>query len=209
MNPSRFFTELSGSAAVPVGKQFTKWLNFEGERRSKQAALLLHNRGCRVREEVNISLTGGKNKSSKMFCVFNQTRDSFLSLRVTLTDTHIARLKGLAWKFRLKGDEGIWVVPSQGVHTIGVLFSIDLIYLDEQDRVIQLEESFGTFRIGPVRANCASVLELPTRTIYSSHTQVGDQLLIRRPEEMEEILKSRQYPAVKSAANQGGGTSGR
>ena len=107
-------------------------------------------------------------------------------------------------KLRLKGDEGIWVVPSQGVHTIGVLFPIDLIYLDSEDRVIQLEESFGTFRIGPVRKNCASVLELPTRTIYSSQTQVGDKLLICRPEAMEEFLKQSQGITMKAVANEGG-----
>lgn len=124
-----------------------------------------------------------------LHCVFNRTRESFLSLSVTLADTHFARLKGLVGKLRLKGDEGIWVVPSQGVHTIGVLFSIDLLYLDSDDRVIGIEESFGTFRIGPVRTNCASVLELPPRTIYCSQTQVGDQLLICRPEVMETFLR--------------------
>ena len=148
-------------------------------------------------------MSAGTNKSAKTFCVFNRTRDSFLSLGVTLTDTHLSRLKGLVGKLRLKGDEGIWVVPSQGVHTIGVLFPIDLIYLDSQDRVIQLEESFGTFRIGPVRTNCASVLELPTRTIYSSQTQVGDQMLICRPADMEEFLKASQGQAFQAAANEG------
>jgi uncharacterized protein len=156
------------------------------------------------REEVVINLGGGKKKLRKTYCVFNQTRESFLSLGVTLTDTHLSRLKGLMGRLRLKGDEGIWVVPSQGVHTIGVLFAIDLIYLDSQDRVIQLEESFGTFRIGPVRANCASVLELPTRTIYSSQTQVGDQLLICWPEVMEEYLQSRQDTNLRAVASERG-----
>jgi uncharacterized membrane protein (UPF0127 family) len=92
-------------------------------------------------------------------------------------------------RLRLKSDEGVWVIPSQGVHTFGVLFAIDLIYLDENFRVVHLVESLGTFRIGPVRTNCASVLELPTRTIYSSQTQVGDQLVIGLPEEIEAYLK--------------------
>jgi uncharacterized protein len=129
-----------------------------------------------------------KSEPGKTYCVFNQTRESFLSLNVALTDTHVGRLKGLLGKLRLKGDEGIWIVPSKGVHTIGVLFAVDLIYLDRDNRVIHLEESFGRFRIGPVRPASASVLELPTRTIYSSHTQVGDQLLICRPEAMEDFL---------------------
>ncbi len=134
------------------------------------------------------------NKPQEHYCVFNKTRESFLSLNVAPADTHLQRLIGLVGRLRLKSDEGIWVVPSQGVHTIGVLFAIDLIYLDEQHRVIHTVESLGTFRIGPVRRNCASVLELPTRTIYSSQTSVGDELLICSSEEMESYLKQSQTP---------------
>ena len=146
-------------------------------------------------------MTGSKKKSERRYCVFNKTRESFLSLNVTPADSHFARLRGLVGKFRLKSDEGIWVLPSQGIHTIGVLFSIDLIYLDSAHRVIHLIESFGTFRIGPIRTNCASVLELPTRTIYSSQTQVGDELLICTPEEMERYLKENQTKTESKAAS--------
>jgi uncharacterized protein len=136
-----------------------------------------------------LPLKGGKKTSRKGYCVFNKTRESFLSLSVAAADTHLARLKGLLGRLRLKSDEGIWVVPSQGVHTIGVLVPLDLIYLDSDHRVIHMVESLGSFRIGPIRRNAASVLELPPRTIYSSQTQVGDQLLICPPEQMEAFLK--------------------
>jgi uncharacterized protein len=122
------------------------------------------------------------------YCVFNETRESFLSLRVTAADTHWARLKGLVGRVHLKADEGIWVIPSKGIHTVGVLFPIDLVYLDAQHRVIHVLECFGTFLIRPLRLNCASVLELPTRTLYSSQTRVGDQLRICSAEEMERFL---------------------
>jgi hypothetical protein len=101
---------------------------------------------------------------------------------------------------RLRSDEGIWVVPSYGVHTIGVPFSIDLIYLDDKYKVIDLIESLGSFRIGPVRLQCVSVLELPSRAIYSSQTQVGDELLICSPEEMQEFLKDNQGTESKATS---------
>jgi uncharacterized protein len=107
----------------------------------------------------------------------------------------------LLGRLRLKSDEGIWVIPSQGVHTIGVLVPIDLIYLDSGYKVLHTIESFGSFRIGPIRRHSASVLELPTRTIYSSQTQVGDQLLICSPAEMEEYLKENQGIAERKAAS--------
>lgn len=133
--------------------------------------------------------------------MFNVTRESFLSLRVTPADTHLARLRGLVGRMRLKADEGIWVRPSVGIHTMGVLFPIDMIYLDAKHRVVHLTESFGSFRIGPVRLSCASVLELPIRTIYSSQTQVGDELLICSPEEMAVFLQTKQQSEPTRAAS--------
>ena len=56
---------------------------------------------------------------------------------VSVADTHFARLRGLLGRRRLRSDEGLWVVPCQGVHTIGVLFPIDVVYLDEALRVIR------------------------------------------------------------------------
>ncbi|HEY3455180.1 MAG TPA: DUF192 domain-containing protein [Bryobacteraceae bacterium] len=146
-------------------------------------------------------LIGSKKKPQLRYCVFNKTRESFLSFSIAPADSHLSRLRGLAGKFRLKPDDGIWVIPSQGVHTIGLLFAIDLIYLDADYRVIHLIESFGTFRIGPIRTNCSSVLELPTRTIYSSQTQVGDELLICSLEEMEKYLKKNQTKTEFRAAS--------
>lgn len=125
----------------------------------------------------------------KTYCVYNQTRECFLSLNVKVADTTFSRLRGLIGKFKLRSDEGLWVVPSQGVHTIGLLFPLDLIYLDENYCVIHLVEYLPSFHIGPFKAHAESVLELPTHTIYSSNTQIGDQLVICRPEEMEHRLK--------------------
>jgi uncharacterized membrane protein (UPF0127 family) len=133
-----------------------------------------------------------KSKPKETFYVFNQTRESFLSLGVTVADTHFARLRGLLGRRKLGPDEGLWVIPSQGIHTIGMLFPIDVVYLSQDLRVVHLEEHLGPFRIAPLRMNCHSVLELPARTIYTSQTQVGDEIVICSPEEMEIHWKAQQ-----------------
>jgi uncharacterized protein len=134
----------------------------------------------------------------RTYCVYNQTRECFLCLGVTPADTTFSRLKGLIGRLKLRLDEGMWVVPSRGIHTLGVLFPLDLIYLDDNYRVIHVIEYFPRFRIAPLRAQAASVLELPTHTIYSSQTQPGDQLVICAAEEMESRL-SRELPRVSPA----------
>lgn len=126
----------------------------------------------------------------RTYCVYNQTRECFLGMRVAPADTTFSRLKGLIGKLKLEPDQGLWVVPSSGIHTLGVLFPLDLIYLDENHRVIHVIEYFRTFRIAPLRRQAASVLELPVHTIYYSQTQVGDQLVVCPVEEMEQQLKT-------------------
>jgi uncharacterized membrane protein (UPF0127 family) len=121
----------------------------------------------------------------RSYCVFNRTRESFLGLRVAPADTWLMRLRGALGRIGMKPDDGIWLSPSSGIHTIGMLFSIDLVYLDASNRVIYLVEHLGPGRISPIRMGCASILELESRSIYSSGTRVGDQLLICAPEDIE------------------------
>ena len=126
----------------------------------------------------------------KLYCAFNATRQSFISLGVTIADTPLSRLRGLLGKMRMRSDEALWVVPSRGVHTIGLRFAIDVLYLDSRSRVIYAIENLGPLRIPPVRWDCASVLELPVRSIFDSGTQVGDQIMIRLPEDMNKYWET-------------------
>jgi uncharacterized membrane protein (UPF0127 family) len=123
------------------------------------------------------------------YCAFNMTEESFLGMNITRADTGLARLRGLLGRMRLKSGEGIWVVRSQGIHTIGLLFPIDVIFLDAKDRVIDLVEHMNPFSISAIRIKCASILELPCHSIYASQTHVGDQLLICELQNIETCLK--------------------
>jgi len=116
---------------------------------------------------------------------FNVTRQSFINLGVKTADASLTRLRGLLGKVRLRSNEGLWVVPSRGIHTVGLMFPIDVIYLDAQLRVVHLIEGLGPLRIAPIRLNTESILELPARSIYGSGTRLGDQLMISSPAEME------------------------
>lgn len=131
------------------------------------------------------------NRVKRSVCVFNISRQAFISLNVKVADTSLARLRGLLGKVRLRSDEALWVVPSHGIHTFGLLFPIDVVYLDAHLRVLDVVEDLGPLRIAPVRWQCASVLQLPARRIYGSGTQVGDQLLIGTPQEMDQYWESR------------------
>jgi uncharacterized membrane protein (UPF0127 family) len=125
-----------------------------------------------------------------LYCAFNVTRQSFISIGVTVAGTPFARLRGLLGKMRMRSDEAVWVVPSHGIHTIGLRFAIDVLYLDAEKRVVYAIENLRPLRIPPMRWNCASVLELPARSIFDSGTHVGDQLLIGSPQDLNRYWES-------------------
>jgi len=112
--------------------------------------------------------------------VYNKTRQTFLATETAVADSYVLRLVGLLGKTKqwAQPGRGLWIVPSRGVHTIGMLFPIDLIFLGKGKEVVHIEEHVRPFRISKVLWKASSVLELPVHTVYRSGTQVGDQLEI-------------------------------
>lgn len=112
--------------------------------------------------------------------VYNKTRETFVATEALLADSYLRRLVGLLGKTRRWAQlgRGLWIVPSRGVHTIGMLFPIDLIFLGKDKQVVHVEEYVRPFRISKVSLKATSVLELPAHTIYRSGTKIGDQLEI-------------------------------
>jgi uncharacterized membrane protein (UPF0127 family) len=113
-------------------------------------------------------------------CVYNKTREAFVGIDVEVADTYVRRLLGLLGKTRrwCRPGKGIWIVPSRGIHTIGMLFPIDIIFLSKEKRVLGIEEYVRPFHISKVYLHADSVLELPPYTIFQAGVQVGDLLEI-------------------------------
>lgn len=114
---------------------------------------------------------------SKQVYMYNKTRETFVATEAEVADTYFRRLIGLLGRTRrwARPGRGLWIVPSCGVHTLGMMFSIDLVYLDSQGKVVHIEEYVRPFRISKVSLKTRSVLELPPHTVFRTRTQIGDQ----------------------------------
>ena len=123
-----------------------------------------------------------KTQNSNRFYVYNKTRETFVATEAKLADGYFSRLVGLLGKTGrwARPGRGLWILPSHGVHTIGMLFAIDLVFLDRDKRVVHTEEYLRPFRISRVALKAQSVLELPPHTVFRTGTQVGDLLEIGR-----------------------------
>jgi hypothetical protein len=123
------------------------------------------------------------------YCVYNQTRESFLSLGVTVADAATGHVRELIDRVNIKPDSGLWMIPYRGIVPAHGHSPVDLVYLDGNYRVIQEIESFLTSTVEPLKDEAASALVLPAHTIYSSQTQPGDQMVICVADEMERRLE--------------------
>jgi uncharacterized membrane protein (UPF0127 family) len=111
---------------------------------------------------------------------FNQTRQAYLATALAVADTHWTRLRGLLGlrSSDFRNGSGLWIVPCHGVHTLGMGFPIDVVYLDRVMTVIHIQHDLQPWRFAPVRTQAASVLELPCRTAAETRTAVGDRIEI-------------------------------
>ena len=114
--------------------------------------------------------------------VYNKSKETFLAFRVAVADSILGRLIGLLGKRSLKPDGGVWIVPANAIHTVGMLFSFDVVMIDKDFRVVSVTEMVKPFRVLLPKLRAESVIELPAHTIFRSRTEVGDQLLIERYE---------------------------
>ena len=108
--------------------------------------------------------------------VRNQTRNSMVGDRVVLANTHLTRMFGLLGKRGLDAGEGLWIKPSSGVHTVGMRFTIDVIGLDKDHKVVKLWPNLVPYRLTSVSTKVRSVVELPAGRIAEAEVQVGDVL---------------------------------
>ena len=136
-------------------------------------------------------------EKTNRFYVYNTTRETFVATEAKLADGYFSRLVGLLGKTRrwARPGQGLWIVPSHGVHTIGMLFAIDLVFLDRDGRVVHTEEYVRPFRISRVTLKAQSVLELPPYTVFRSGTQVGDKMEIGQVDGRPGVTMDERAPA--------------
>jgi uncharacterized membrane protein (UPF0127 family) len=110
--------------------------------------------------------------------VINATKNALLSDRCQFADSFWKRLIGLLGRKAMAEGEGLLLDRCQAIHTFGMRFPIDVVWLDENFRVLQTTVNLLPFR-ACVQKGATFVIELAAGTIRPTHTTVGDQIQIR------------------------------
>jgi len=108
--------------------------------------------------------------------VWNATREVWLASHVEVADRFVRRLVGLLGRRSLPPEHGLLITRCDSIHTIGMRFPIDVVFVDQDARVVKVIESLRPFRVVFPTWRAVAVLELPVGTIRRTRTGIGDEL---------------------------------
>ena len=114
----------------------------------------------------------------------NLTRDSVLATDVESAHGLWAKFMGLMGRPSLAPGAGLWLPDSNGIHMMFMRFAIDALFVGKPDAdgvraVLSVHESLPAWRgLVPLVRSAHGVLELPTGTIASTGTTVGDRIAL-------------------------------
>jgi len=115
----------------------------------------------------------------KTSVIINERNGSVVSQQTRYANTWMKRLVGLLSEKTMKSGDGLWILPCRSIHTIGMRFPIDVVFLDQNNRVKKLGKAIRPFRFCSAMKGTKSVLELPVGAITEAGLQPGDTLLVQ------------------------------
>lgn len=110
------------------------------------------------------------------YCSLYKEDGTQLCLKASIASNFWSRLRGLLGKIDLKEDEGIILYPSSSIHTFGMKFNIDVLFLDKDKRVLKVVKNMM-----PGEVNLAKmayyVIELKSGVIQKKGINVADKIV--------------------------------
>jgi uncharacterized protein len=108
----------------------------------------------------------------------NERNGNELSSNVVVADSLIRRMKGLLGRKEFDPGEALWIRPCKSIHTIGMNFPIDAVFMDDKNIVLGVRNSLQPNRMTFLYLRAASVLELPSGILAATDTRTGDRIQI-------------------------------
>ena len=105
----------------------------------------------------------------------NSTRNTCLATEPRLADSFFSRLKGLLGTKKLAEGAALIISPCSSVHTFGMSYPIDVLFIDANDKVVKIVNALEPGHIAACRSG-SYVIELPAGTAQNSLTQIGDRI---------------------------------
>ncbi|MCK9486737.1 MAG: DUF192 domain-containing protein [Dehalococcoidia bacterium] len=96
--------------------------------------------------------------------------------RVAVARSLLARLRGLLGHPSLAPGEGLLLAPCNSVHTVGMRYPIDVLFLDRSGRVARAVHTLTPGHIVPYVRGATQAIELPAGTLQATGVRAGDEV---------------------------------
>lgn len=103
--------------------------------------------------------------------------------RAHVAASWLQRLRGLLFYQPLSDTEGLWITPCRSIHTLGMRYALDVVFVDREKRVRALRSNVRPARLCNGPRMRLDTLELPVGRIAQMELRVGDRLSLARPAE--------------------------
>lgn len=107
-------------------------------------------------------------------CLTRTNNDRVIQ-KVSKTNSFLERMRGLLGSPPLKENEGLLIVPCSSVHTFGMSYAIDLVFLDKHWTIVKTVNALKPWRLAASSA-ASMVLELAADRIDQLQLTRGQQL---------------------------------
>ena len=102
-------------------------------------------------------------------------RGELARIAVEVADRAVERMRGLLGRVALDADHALWLEPCNAVHTFGMRFPIDVVFIDGRGCVLSIHRNVGSARV-LVCWRARAALEMCAHAAQASRVEVGDRL---------------------------------
>lgn len=114
-----------------------------------------------------------------MLSLWNKSKQLMIVDHVDVAFHCFVRMKGLIGKKEYK-DRALLIKPCQQVHTWFMTFPIDVLFLDENDRVIAKQQRLRQWKVSKKMKRAVTVIEAAADVFSDEKVTVGDELMIKK-----------------------------
>lgn len=104
-----------------------------------------------------------------------KNKDWEIAKDVVVADTFLSRARGLMFRKEMNDFDGMLITPCNSIHTFGMNFSIDVVFLSKTFEVIKIFENLKPFRMTRPYFSSTQVLELKSGAL-NGRLKKGDRL---------------------------------
>ncbi len=115
-------------------------------------------------------------KGSGQHALRNTRAGTILATHIELAGDSATRRRGLLGRDRLDEGQALVIAPCGGIHTFFMRFSIDVLFVSKDGRIVKCAHRVRPWRIA-LALTAYAAIELPAGTLQASNCARGDQVV--------------------------------